>query len=176
MTNVVPHWFQREICGFENYHAMQACCLSDSDMAGSTHLTPHRFNCSVSLFYHHDSIWRHRHCSCGGVHPLTLNNVPSVSEGRKKEASGTPEKGLTQISPEERQQAGQLRTYCCPGFSQGELVRDSRQGCLVLLLLTSQQTHFKFLSYVSYSDQRGCSHICWKKSRRKRMTISQEID
>lgn len=58
----------------------------------------------------------------------------SVKEGKRKSAGPLREAWL-KLSPkwpEERQQAGQLRTYCCPEFSQGELGGDASQRRLFL--------------------------------------------
>jgi len=121
---------------------MKPCSLSD--MVVNTHLTLHRLNSFFLFCYHHDSVQRRRRCSCGRFHSLTLNNVPSVDKGRKREASVTPERGLTQTFP--MASRGETASWAAsdklkPRFSQGEPGGDANQrrgDYFVLLLFTSQ--------------------------------------
>lgn len=108
----------------------------------------------------------------------------SVKEGKRKSA-GPLRKAWLKLSPkrpEERQQAGQLRTYCCPEFSQGGTGgrRQPRRTffCASIIYLPVDTFKIAFICFLQWPERLQAYCICWRKFKskttlqvRKRMTI-----
>lgn len=103
----------------------------------------------------------------------------SIKEGKRKPAGPLREAWLklSPRRPEERQQAGQLRTYCCPDFSQGELGGEANQGwlfCAFIIYLPVDTFKIAFICFLLWPER--LQPYCKSKSKttlqvRKRMTI-----